>query len=294
MRNYIANRQKRWSDIPAPLLSSACQTKLTDAIARRSGKLISDYYYSHLKVKDKLQLYFGKKCVYCEASPISTSAFRSEHYRPKNNLKDSPLHRGYYWLGYEWTNLLQSCEKCNGKKLNSFPLSEEITRVDDTNSLITEKNPIKEPLSQEKRLLLHPELDWTEKHFSFHPDGRISGKSEEGEKSIFYYDLNRDDLIAERKKLRDDIFNRIIDILRIYERNIKKSGIKFAEENLQMSLEDILKEMMKNTHISKPFSLFYLFMLKDFKLFFIDFLPITAHQNVVQNIYNQFPDKLFT
>ena len=44
MRNYIANtnRQTRWADIPAALLSAACQTKLAEAITQRDGKLISD------------------------------------------------------------------------------------------------------------------------------------------------------------------------------------------------------------------------------------------------------------
>lgn len=66
-------------------------------------------------IKKQLQALYHNKCAYCEGF-ISDKEFTVEHYRPKKG--DS----SYYWLGYEWTNLLPVCKTCNGPKGERFPI----------------------------------------------------------------------------------------------------------------------------------------------------------------------------
>ena len=70
---------------------------------------------------------FASKCAYCETT-LAGQPGDVEHFRPKNRVsgldfrpikftdpvtgQDVP-HPGYFWLAYEWSNLLPSCIGCN-------------------------------------------------------------------------------------------------------------------------------------------------------------------------------------
>lgn len=74
-----------------------------------------------------------------------------EHYRPKaavQQSREAPVERpGYYWLCYEWENLLFSCGICNGEhKRSLFPLRDPAKRA---------RSP-RAKLSAEEPLLVHP------------------------------------------------------------------------------------------------------------------------------------------
>lgn len=70
--------------------------------------------------------FFGK-CSYCECGNSQSSPVYVEHYRPKGSVRhlNSSIvqipgdngaqkpHHGYYWLAYNWANLLPTCWKCN-------------------------------------------------------------------------------------------------------------------------------------------------------------------------------------
>ena len=73
--------------------------------------------YAHPDVKKKLLETHGGKCCYCEHTVTRIDV---EHYRPKSH---------YYWLVYEWTNLLAVCTTCNGKKGARFQLRDEARRA---------------------------------------------------------------------------------------------------------------------------------------------------------------------
>jgi len=97
----------------------------------KPGEKINDLYNDD-DVRNALNQLYHNKCAYCEGL-TNTAKFTSriDHYRPKNGIKGVTNHKGYYWLGYEWTNLLPTCEKCNIKKSNQFPLKDETTRITD-------------------------------------------------------------------------------------------------------------------------------------------------------------------
>jgi hypothetical protein len=71
-------------------------------------------------------VFFGM-CAYCEAAVEAVYVGDAEHYRPKGKVtqrdaygrevtvtcSDGNPHPGYYWLAYDWNNILPSCYKCN-------------------------------------------------------------------------------------------------------------------------------------------------------------------------------------
>lgn len=83
--------------------------------------------YANSTVKDALIEMQHEKCAFCESKPLATSSGDVEHFRPKAAVCSSSsgsLERpGYYWLAYDWENLLFACEQCNRRsKKNAFPL----------------------------------------------------------------------------------------------------------------------------------------------------------------------------
>ncbi len=156
--------------------------------------------YKHKEVKTALCKLYHNKCAYCEGKIPEGFSERIDHFRPKNGIGKGEdkikNHKGYYWLAYEWTNLLPTCEKCNGIKSNKFPLENDNTRI--TDDLITEKFIVKDKfvfenfninkLETEKRLLLNPEIDKIEEHLYFYPNGEIKHLTEKGKKLLKFMD----------------------------------------------------------------------------------------------------------
>jgi uncharacterized protein (TIGR02646 family) len=72
-------------------------------------------------VREALALYYLGKCAYCENMEKKAEI---EHYRPKKGVTGEAAHPGYFWVCYQWTNLVPSCRYCNteGGKANQFPV----------------------------------------------------------------------------------------------------------------------------------------------------------------------------
>ena len=158
---------------------------------------------------------FHGKCAYCEAMLILDQHQGDvEHFRPKGSVTDQddkPVmvpgpggqlmpHRGYPWLAYDWHNLLPSCRACNqpgttrrGKRVGKwerFPVSGF-------------RATLPEEVEREKPLLLHPiDVEDIERHLGFRPKtGFVFGKTRAGRMSVRVFDLNRERLPEERKKV---------------------------------------------------------------------------------------------
>lgn len=88
--------------------------------------------YGHKSVKQALlEAQYGK-CCFCE-SKIGADG-DVEHFRPKAGCcqgSGQPIIKpGYYWLAYEWDNLLLACPVCNQRfKRNYFPLADPTHRA---------------------------------------------------------------------------------------------------------------------------------------------------------------------
>lgn len=257
--------------------------------------------YNHEEVRKTLIILYKNKCAYCEGKiKVSNSTPRIEHYRPKNGIKSVDNHKGYYWLGYEWTNLLLACEVCNNStyKSNKFPLEDESTRVSDdlkkerfidTNDefQLDKFQADSDILSKEKRLLLNPEIDDVYAHLYFTPEGVIKARnnSKMGETSIKVYGLNRSnqsdgiDLIKDRRIILVDLIN---ELLKFFER--------FDEKDYPQHLKYFFDDHIKN--IDKPekeFSRFGYFIKNHFDIFIVEQfrrLGLIQISKILEDTYN--------
>jgi len=88
-----------------------------------------------------------QKCAYCDRV-VALGNHPVEHFRPALG--------GYFWLAWDWDNLLFSCVSCNGPKSNEFPLL-------DGNSL-----PIGDsPPGNERPVLINPYAEDPLAHIRF-------------------------------------------------------------------------------------------------------------------------------
>ena len=152
--------------------------------------------YSHPSVKKALMTAQHNKCAYCETlNPTSHDVV--EHFRPKNgwqqkrgNLLSKPA---YFWLGYEWENLLFACDRCNdaAHKGNLFPLANPSQRADAANP----------DVANEKPLLINPYTVDPDQHIEWNRDiPRPRNKSRRGSKSIEVFGLDHDGLMMDQRR----------------------------------------------------------------------------------------------
>jgi len=215
----IHNNRKSQHDIPKPLVDAK---EALQKIAKTGNKeLITASIYKGEKtkkghklflVRDKLRSLYYFKCAYCESKEYKPEV---EHYRPKKEVTEDKDHPGYYWLCYEWSNLLPACHNCNtenGKRMQ-FPIKGKrvnLPSFDKNGELNLEKcKAYNSPLIDEEPLLFHPEIDHPEEFFKFNRLGMIEGIGKRGIKTVEICDLNRDNLITKRKKVVDNIITNI-------------------------------------------------------------------------------------
>lgn len=170
----------------------------------------------YAQLKEEVYLHpegpFRGKCAYCESRLYSNQYGDLDHYRPKGAVKDvatgKPVrielegveqnHPGYYWLAYDWQNLLPTCELCNrpslrrsgGRRIGKhdfFPV-EGFRAV----------RPGEE--AREIALLLHPVLDEPSLHLGLDPTGVLFGRTEKGRTTIELLGLNARNLPNERRE----------------------------------------------------------------------------------------------
>ncbi len=284
---------------PKNLTHKPCIKALDEVLKSKSGEQINSIYNS-IKVKERLLDLYNKKCAYCESRiNAATSSVRIDHYRPKDKLKDINSkelsgHNGYYWLGYEWTNFLPTCEICNSKKSNIFPVKQESQRcyepkllpnnkIDFTKQLLTS-----DYLKNENPLLLNPEIDCPENYFIFLNTGKMDSFSknkvdiEKADATLKICDLNRDDLVVARKNKIDGYIEKIKKYLLDYD---------FAKNRdvLKSKFKDIFTEILENSYPKYEYSrLHYFIILKIDEFIFSQFDSIPRHKQLIVDLYAKF------
>lgn len=135
------------------------------------------------------------KCCYCERKRDKAREPDVEHYRPKGGVQEDTTHPGYWWLAYEWKNLLWSCKSCNeDKKRNHFPV--DGSRVRDEYGDLATESP----------LLLNPIVDDCEEFFLYDWEEaqemlvkiQVRDEKPRGIMTRDILDLNRLELLQER------------------------------------------------------------------------------------------------
>lgn len=259
--------EKDYDSAPEKLRSSECQDLIRQALAERNSHTFKSEYYHKGCIK-KLEELYHCKCAYCETDSSAGAPFEIEHFRPKKKrANNQSSHRGYYWLGYEWSNLMLCCSWCNKKKGDKFPLSDESRRVHHpelsedglpTANFCQADAP---SLIREKAQLLNPELDVVEDHFIFRPDGKIVSLSERGRATISTLKLNRERLVFRRKKLVEDYFNDVEAALANFVKN------ELNDIALERSLDWLFKKLITYQQPSQEYSRLGYFMFVKFDLF---------------------------
>lgn len=167
----------------------------------------------------------------------------------------------------QWSNLVLSCERCNGKKSNRFPLQATGVRIftpefeADGHCTASYKNIRSAVYAAETATLLNPEFDLVESHFVFQPDGEMRSLTARGTETIDILKLNCHALRIARKKILDEMVNEIETCVD----NYLASG---HTSHLTISLMQVFDKLSRLPDRRKPYSRFAWFMFTKFDLFF--------------------------
>lgn len=192
--------------------------------AKKARRIKSDLYKGKQdKYKIHSSFFFTKdsppfygKCVYCEENIFRNQHGDVEHFRPKGAVDDIRFsrikigrgktlrnHPGYFWLTYDWTNLISSCQLCNqistkhseGNKIgkwNRFPVDgKHATKPSE--------------VAKEEPLLINPasgqSADDPAKHLQVDETGVMIASTLRGQACIDVFGLNFRDLPSARKEV---------------------------------------------------------------------------------------------
>jgi len=305
--------KKDFGNAPLQLLTKICIEHIEDAIINKDGKKYKNYNYRHIEVLNKLRaISLNKitindneiaKCFYCETKVEQGVTLQVEHFRPKDEVdkidNNNNKHDGYYWLGYEWTNLLLSCPLCNqqGAKGNRFPVAwtraNEINpiKINSANEKYINRTYLladKYPLIDEIPLLLNPEIDIPENFltFDFNDLAKLNQIPEQYNKGFITIEilkLNRPKL----KKDRQNILNKFINYLNLFQNKYLNSihPIALLDEYYKNLIEEICKDIKKSQNIEEEYSLFGKFINDNFETFFAQFFKEPFRTKLIE-IYN--------
>ena len=162
--------------------------------------------YKSETVKMCLEKLFHLKCAYCEEKV--THGYDVEHFRPKAAVAEDASHPGYYWLAYEYDNLLPSCAPCNQARCDP-PTWDNRSKQEAAGKLTqfpvagTRARQPRDNLAMEDPLLLHPCEEDPTAHLACDPtSGALLPlhSSIRGKRTIEILNLNRKRLQNERKE----------------------------------------------------------------------------------------------
>jgi hypothetical protein len=187
---------------------------VTQAITDKRPPAISDLY-KRKRVKQafyaSIKGLFRGKCAYCETYVTEFQKGDIEHYRPKLGVTDeddAPIkvdygwgpvpHWGYFWLAYDWRNLLFVCADCNQpSKVNTEKVGKH-----NRFPVVGTHAKLPEEIAAEQPLLLNPLVDDPQNDLEINTtDGMMQARagSTRGEKTIAILGLNIRDRVRERR-----------------------------------------------------------------------------------------------
>lgn len=257
---------------------------------------LEDPYHNtnEFEVRYELRKLYYNKCAYCESRDYKPDV---EHYRPKKSVTIQQRNsHGYYWLCFNWTNLLPACSACNSKsgKWSKFPISG--TRItipsfcENLNLVYNDCLLKSDYLNAEEPLLLNPELEAPEPYLELKWNGKFEGtdgKDGKGWKSIETYDLNRGNLISARAGHIDLCKDKIANNLILFRNNIlDANGLKEAIK-IQFNY---IKDCSSPENI---YSFVYFFIYENFTDFLkakVDFTD-TIEFDVVNKLFSDFKNE---
>lgn len=184
--------------------------------------------------KGQLRIDQHQKCAYCERH-LNGDYGHVEHYRPKTEYKPTldweeknGIHPAYYWLAYDWNNLLCSCSECNTSyKQVYFPLADEKQRD------IAHRN-----ISKEEPLIINPAAEDPGAYIAFRKHVAVArikdGKeSRKGRTTIELFKLNDRPLLLQKRMVAWKAYSDTKRLLDIGYKSHNEEIIAFAQRNLK-------------------------------------------------------------
>lgn len=201
------------------------------------------------QLKKSLHEVFHGKCGYCEIGINSPELGTVDRYRPNNGVRDeNEFHQDlYWWLTFEWDNLIYCCKQCNQFKGNYFPVKGR--------RALNEKDDYE----NEHRMLLNPYLDEPGDHLNYlySDSGHIDALTDEGNQTIELLRLNRTNLIEGRRKARNEIIDAVESLIngeQIKDHTIKKHLATIYElEDPSIEFLSYKRWILENEIDSNPF-----------------------------------------
>lgn len=199
-----------------------CQLYDNDSLSYRSGEkrmpTPDSKIYGSTSVRKSLKKCQNNKCCYSEAK-FNRDAIHVEHYRPKAALgtkgSGKKTYPGYYWLAYEWNNLMLCKPGINSDKKDLFPLLGGTRAVNHLSDLTLEKPLIIDPGSEDPR-----------KHIRFHKE-QPYGLTKRGSFTVELL-LNHPELDESRRSLYQQL-------------SIMKASLQKFEEMGQGNIDEAVK-----------------------------------------------------
>lgn len=182
--------------------STAIPPSLKGLTPPESTTEINPALYKAPDVKRQLLADHHSKCAYCECR-LNGDYGHIEHFRPKAGYTIPPSNKlitpGYYWLAYDWHNLLLSCSTCNTTyKQNHFALEDE-----------SQRDILNKDIAGEVSLLINPSTEDPNLYLEFHqhivaPRLTHGKENAKGKYTIQLLQLNnRADLVRYRREIWD-------------------------------------------------------------------------------------------
>ncbi len=288
----IKNNRKNQFPVPQSLTDARAKQEHI-ALTGNKGLIKDDIYKGKkrigrktiFEVREAMKVIYFNKCAYCE---IKEHKPEVEHFRPKKSVTGVNEHPGYYWLCYEWSNLLPSCRYCNteGGKGNRFPvLGVHCTQppiIDQKLNLekCGAKNP---PLKDERPYLLNPETDDPKMYFEFKNNGEMMGVDQDGrgKMTIKICNLNRQNLLFRRQQILDNLLTKINDTFTMY------YFMNKSVEILYFSLKQILQNLESESIESEEFSLMKHICFANFDSIVLGLIENKAKRDLLMVAYNE-------
>jgi uncharacterized protein (TIGR02646 family) len=151
-------------------------------------------YWTNPDVRGALRAMHGGACAFCQGHLPHNDLGDVEHFRPR---------KPYWWLAYEFSNLLLACRSCNSFwKVDKFPLLEGVERCsfEQRDHLCEERSLLLDPTTDDVEQWLS--VDWDSDSCFIDPAEHLDRGSDpwrRTQKTIELFRLNLDaELIKER------------------------------------------------------------------------------------------------